>query len=47
MTTEMEAMTDNGETSTTQAETEADNWKMVVDLIQSELREGKLAEEAT
>ena len=40
-------MTDNGETLAAQSETEADNWRMVVDLIQLAFREVKLAEEAT
>ena len=46
-TTERAGMTDNGKTSAEQAETEADNWKMVVDLVQSKFREEKLEEEAT
>ena len=40
-------MTENGGTPATQSEMEADNWTMVVDLLQSAFREGKLAEEAT
>ena len=42
-------MMDNGETSAAQSETEteADNWTMVVDLVQSAFREGTLVEEAT
>ena len=39
-------MTENGETSAAQTETEADNWTRVMDLVQSEFWEGKLAEEA-
>ena len=35
-TTEREGMTENGETSAAQEETEADNWTMVEDLVQSE-----------
>ena len=40
-------MTENGGTSETHPEAEAENWTMVVDLIQLAFREGKLAEEAT
>ena len=43
-------MKENSGTSVVQSEkepTEADNWRMVVDLVQSAFREGKLAEEAT
>ena len=40
-------MTENGDTSAAQTETETDNWTRVVDLVQSALREGELAEEAT
>ena len=39
-------MTENGGTSATQSDTEADNWTMVVDLVQLAFRKGKLAEEA-
>ena len=46
MTTERAGMTENSETSAEKSETEADNWTMVVDLVQSEFREEKLAEEA-
>ena len=45
-TTERAGMTENGETSTEQLETGADSWTMVVDLVQSAFREGKMAEEA-
>ena len=45
-TTERAGLTENGSTSATQSETEADNWTMVVDLVQSEFWEGKLVEEA-
>ena len=40
-------MKDNGGTSAAQSETEADNWEMVVDLVQLVFREGKLTEEST
>ena len=40
-------MTENGKTSAEQSETEADNWTMVVDLVQSAFRGGNLAEEST
>ena len=38
---------DNGEALAAQSETEADKWKMVMDLVQLAFREGKLVEEAT
>ena len=43
-------MKENSGTTSVQSETEptdADNWAMVVDLVQSVLQEGKLAEKAT
>ena len=43
-------MKENSRTTAIQSETEpmeANNWAMVVDLVQSDVREGKLAEEAT
>ena len=45
----METMENKGTTAfkTLTESTEADNWEMVVDLIQTSFREGKLAEEAT
>ena len=39
-------MKENGENSAAQAETEAENSTMVVDLVQSAFRQGKLAEES-
>ena len=45
-TAERARRTENGGTSETHQETEAENWTMVVDLIQSAFQEGKLAEEA-
>ena len=45
-TTERAGMAENGETLAAQAETEADNWTMVVDLVQSSFPVGKLAKEA-
>ena len=42
-----EGMKENRGTSIQPATEEADNWEMVVDLVQSALPEGKLAEEAT
>ena len=44
---ERAGMAENGETSASQAETEADNWMVFVDLVQSSFRVGKLAKEAT
>ena len=41
-TTERAGMTENGETSVAQSEMGADNWMMVMDLVQSAFREGKL-----
>ena len=46
-TTERAGMTENGETSATKIETEADNWTRVMDLVHSAFREGKLTEEIT
>ena len=46
-TTERAGMTENGKTLAAQADTEADNWTMVVDLVQSAFWDGKLTEEAT
>ena len=37
-------MTENGRILAAQSETEADNWTMVVDLVQSAFREGTLSE---
>ena len=48
-TTEREEMKENSGTTAVNSKTEpteADNWTMVVDLVQSAFREGKLAEEA-
>ena len=45
-TTERSGMIENGETSEAQTETETDNWTRVLDLVQSSLWEGKLAEVA-
>ena len=42
-TTERAGRTENGKTLEAQSETEAYNWKMVVNLVQSAFREGKLA----
>ena len=39
-------MTEKDETSEAQAETKADNWTRVVDLVQSAFWEGNLAEES-
>ena len=50
MTTARAGMKENSGTKAIKSETkptEADNWTMVVDLVQSAFREGKLAEEAT
>ena len=43
-TTERAGMKENSETSAAQSDMEADNWMMVVDLVQSAFREGKLTE---
>ena len=45
-TTERAGRTENGDILAAQTETEADNWTSVVDLVQSEFREGTLVEEA-
>ena len=43
---EREGTKENDGTTAAQSETEADNWTMAVDLVQSAFQEGKLTEEA-